>query len=620
MLPLLGALLKAPSSMHAVNQATGAWMLYAIFAGKVRCLACTCCCITHYLCHGSRHVLTPQTPQPSAVAAAQSIGICHVMFIVYIMQADMSPAHSPDQGAVTSSAPKSDPADATTVGMPQCGHTSIGSQDATDKQPGAHLDPEQSPAHALHNPGAAIDRSAQAERAAAPKLGKQPATVTHSGPSALAVIAKPAASDTVTVGQSSVHQAAASGDTAASKPSHAESPACKTGATPQDTAVTVPDGAASPQQHQVHRQPHAPPKEDHMQFGHEQELQRDPASFSRSGNTQQLRDRRIAAVSSHKPHVQAEVSSQVNHTTDTSSAAQVLLDPDPKIDPPARHQLAAASGSKPHSMPDQPLPSLPVLDQLKQKAQASESRSAEDGLTCSYPATIAATLPCTMPTWLASPQQPAGAGNSAGSCVLETQIISATRAYARSLLGGDADSKADAAALADTQHLAPAVSASHATLMGGATAALLDSALQQGPPGIGHQSSTLDLDAVTPEQDMKKEKPAGRQNAAEHPTVHEPGSSKTAWDTSAQQLRQAAASSSQYLRARQVEYGQVSERGKRAAEQDLNQGPLGNTPKRAKSDSPVARAVVAGHTGRALTYHGPSDADLQVCLALLLLG
>lgn len=233
----------------------------------------------------------------------------------------------------------------------------------------------------------------------------------------------------------------------------------------------------------------------------------------------------------------------------------------------------------------------------------TEVVTAEDGLPLSYPATLVATLPCTIPNWLAASQRTALPADSAGASMLETQILCATRTYAKSLLGADADSRVNAAASAVLTEQEPQLAAS-----GSHTTSLLASKERTDVLLPVKALSAADTQQGLQEPDLAPLRALGasvkrpEESSSEHADTTGRGSQHT---------QHAGAMPAGH--AKHAEVGQHSERGKRAAEEEAENAATraGAVYKRARSDSPVAAPREGGQADRATSYQAPSDADIQ---------
>lgn len=199
----------------------------------------------------------------------------------------------------------------------------------------------------------------------------------------------------------------------------------------------------------------------------------------------------------------------------------------------------------------------------------------DDRLPLSYPATLVATLPCTVPSWLA-PTQIAAPTSSANASFLETQILCATKAYAKSFLGAEADSRATTAAVTHE-----------------------------------HYAGQLDGSQTSPTQPTKVVLAAEGLQA-------QPGSSNMQHPEQATGTSSQSPSKRHGWHAKLARGAQQREGGKRPAEEDVEYAAkhAGSTYKRARSDSPIAAHRHGGKLDSRASYQAPSDADVQVSLFL----
>ena len=307
-----------------------------------------------------------------------------------------------------------------------------------------------------------------------------------------------------------------------------------------------------------------------------------------------------------------EQATSAEHATAALPAEGQQNNPHPPVNSPAQQDAAAApaallptlaQGKQVQHTEDGVLEAVSIQPTLASNsaqgkhsqyldACITEAASADDGLPLSYPATLVATMPCTVPTWLAASQKTAVPtcsaavpATSAGASMLETQILCATRTYAKSLLGAGVDSRTAATAGLQASAPQPAVSGSQTTIV-------------LASRGRSDTVPPVQMHAHEAEAAMK----AAFQRRDSQQSTEAPGSSIQSINP---ELVHAG-------HAQQADNAPHAERGKRAAEHSAEHAAkAGSSYTRARSDSPVAAQRDGVRSERAASYQAPSDADVQ---------
>ena len=246
-----------------------------------------------------------------------------------------------------------------------------------------------------------------------------------------------------------------------------------------------------------------------------------------------------------------------------------------------------------------------------------EATEAADQLPLSYPATLVATLPCTVPAWLAHSQKTTATAVM-GTQLVPTQLVQASLATARLPAPS-----AHTAAL--TKHLMPSTSTGrmlpHGALQDKPQTRLVSRLSQLGDTAAEGMPDQAMIETA-PSKDAVRQSHASTSGQAQAagPVAARAGlqhaalaelSLKAAEDSSAANCP--AALPDEARAAGASPRRQIAERGKRAAE--CSPGAYGVakvTHKRARSDSPTAKPEWLQGDDLTGQPTGPSDADVQV--------
>lgn len=258
-----------------------------------------------------------------------------------------------------------------------------------------------------------------------------------------------------------------------------------------------------------------------------------------------------------------------------------------------------------------------------------EATEAADQLPLSYPATLVATLPCTVPTWLAHSQR------TTATAVLPTQLA-ATQVVQASPARAPAPS---AHTVAVTKCSLPS------TGTGGVRLSAAPPLPQDRPRLVSRLSQCLaSLSEVPPDQAIPGSPSAPLRDADQQDQrkdARRPGQAQAAaraglpqsalGELSARTAEHSSAAKCQGAQPDEVGAGagaagssprkqQIAERGKRAAEcspgaYDTSKG----THKRARSDSPTAKQGWVQGDRQGAQQKGPSDADVQVGISQIMI-
>lgn len=245
--------------------------------------------------------------------------------------------------------------------------------------------------------------------------------------------------------------------------------------------------------------------------------------------------------------------------------------------------------------------------QEAQQVMMMEATEAADQLPSSYPATLVATLPCTVPAWLAQSQR------TTATAVVATQL--APTQVAKASVSRLPATSAHTAVL--TKRLMPSMSTGRARPHGALQDRPHTKLVSRGrgdaaPEGMPDQATVQGAIALCRDADRQSHTsmPGPAKVAVQHPghaelnvKAAENSSAATGHAAPPYEARAAASSPSR----------QVTERGKRAAERSPGAYDVAKvTHKRARSDSPTAKLDWLHADALGAQRKGPSDADVQV--------
>ena len=264
-------------------------------------------------------------------------------------------------------------------------------------------------------------------------------------------------------------------------------------------------------------------------------------------------------------------------------------------------------------------PARQEVEQVSKDEVMIEATEAADQLPLSYPATLVATLPCTVPAWLAQSQRTTATA-LLGTQLVPTQLVQASVPTARLPAP-----LAHTAAL--TKRLMPCTSTGrmmpHGALQDRPQTRLVSRLSQLGDtPAEGMPDQAFTETSPAPSRDADRQSHASTSDQAQAavPVAATSGlqhaaladlSVKAAENCSA--ARCPAELPDEARAADSSPRRKVAERGKRAAE--CSPGAYGVakvTHKRARSDSPTAKSEWLQGDGQGAQPKGPSDADVQV--------
>lgn len=290
----------------------------------------------------------------------------------------------------------------------------------------------------------------------------------------------------------------------------------------------------------------------------------------------------------------------------------------------ADSQGGAGMGSSGAVQPDQAAPeSAPagLRAQVTMDEVIMEATEAADQLPLSYPATLVATLPCTVPTWFAHSQR------TTATAVVATQL--APTQVAQASVAPTRAPAPSAHTVALTKCLLPSTSTGRVLSHGGGL-----------PPQDRPQTSLVSrlsqlgepLSEVMPDQAMAGSPSAAFRGGEQHSGrkhASRPGQTQAAaraglphsapGELRAKAAEHSSAANCQAARpdgagaAGSSPSRQIAERGKRAAECSPGLYDVSKAPhKRARSDSPTAKQGWLQEDSHGAQRMGPSDADVQV--------
>ena len=253
------------------------------------------------------------------------------------------------------------------------------------------------------------------------------------------------------------------------------------------------------------------------------------------------------------------------------------------------------------------------VEQVTKDEVMMEATEAADQLPLSYPATLVATLPCTVPVWLAQSQKTT-ATDVLATQLAPTQLVQASLATARLPAPS-----AHTAAL--TKRLMPSTSTGrmmpHGALQDRSQTRLVSRLSHLGDMAAESTPDQAYIDSSTaPSKDADRQRRASTSSRAQ---AAAPVAARAGLQLAAPAAENSSAAHCPAVLSAETRASgssprrQVAERGKRAADCSPGAYDVAKvTNKRARSDSPTAKPEWLQGDGLGAQQKGPSDADVQV--------